>query len=88
MEFSKLSQFITHVVTKGEVTIMLILSRRSGESIIIKDDIKVTVLQIRNHQVRIGIVASNESKIYREEILQELIKKDIAEKSHNDSLFE
>jgi carbon storage regulator len=67
---------------------MLILSRRSGESIIIKDDIKVTILQIRNQQVRIGIEAPNNIKIYREEILHELIKKDTAKKLCNESSFE
>ncbi len=47
---------------------MLILSRRSGESFMIGDDIKVTVLTCRNNQLRLGIDAPKEVAIYREEI--------------------
>ncbi len=48
---------------------MLILSRRNGESFIIGDDIKITVLSQRSNQVRIGIDAPRELPVFREEVL-------------------
>jgi carbon storage regulator len=47
---------------------MLILTRRLGESINIGDDVKVTILDVRDSQVRIGIAAPREIAVHREEI--------------------
>ena len=47
---------------------MLILGRDSGESIIIGDDITVTVIKISGNQVRLGIYAPRNVTINREEI--------------------
>ena len=47
---------------------MLVLSRQRDESIFIGDNIKITVVQIKGKQVRIGIDAPKETKIYREEV--------------------
>ncbi len=47
---------------------MLILSRRIGESINIGDDVKVTVLDVRDSQVRVGIAAPRDVPVHREEI--------------------
>jgi carbon storage regulator len=47
---------------------MLVLTRKIGESISIDDNIKITVVQIKGKQVRIGIDAPKETKIYREEV--------------------
>jgi carbon storage regulator len=47
---------------------MLILSRRAGESLHVGDDIKITVLSIRGHQVKIGLELPEEMPVYREEI--------------------
>ena len=47
---------------------MLILTRRSGESIMIGDEVSVTVLGIKGQQVRIGITAPKETPVHREEI--------------------
>ena len=47
---------------------MLILTRRPGESIIIGDDIHITVLSVQGNQVRIGIDAPDDIKIWRDEI--------------------
>ncbi len=47
---------------------MLVLSRKAEESMYIGDDIKITVLDIRGGQVRIGITAPQEVKIHREEV--------------------
>ena len=47
---------------------MLILTRKSGESITIGDDVKVTVGEVKGKQVRIGIDAPRSYTIHREEI--------------------
>jgi carbon storage regulator len=47
---------------------MLILTRRLGESILIGDDIEVTVVAIESNQIRVGIKAPKEVKILREEL--------------------
>jgi carbon storage regulator len=47
---------------------MLVLSRRLGETLIIGDDVKITVLGISGNQVRIGIDAPKEVSIHREEV--------------------
>jgi carbon storage regulator len=47
----------------------LILSRRRGESIIIDGDIKVTILDTRGNQTRVGIQAPKEVEILREELI-------------------
>ena len=47
---------------------MLILTRRSGETIAIGNDITVTVLGINGNQVRIGIEAPRDVPVHREEV--------------------
>ena len=47
---------------------MLVITRKVGESIIINDNIKITIRQIKRGSVRIGIQADKEVKIDREEI--------------------
>ena len=47
---------------------MLILTRRVGEVLVIGDDIRVTVLDIKGNQVRIGTEAPRDVDIHREEI--------------------
>ncbi len=49
---------------------MLVLTRKVGESIIIDDHIKITIVQIKGKQIRIGIDAPKETKIHREEVYQ------------------
>jgi carbon storage regulator len=53
---------------------MLVLSRRADESLFIGDDIKITVLDIRGGQVRIGITAPDSIKVHREEVYQRINK--------------
>ena len=51
---------------------MLILSRRSGESIIVDEKVTLTVLSIKGRQVRIGIDAPDDISVHREEIYQKI----------------
>ncbi|WP_409286961.1 carbon storage regulator CsrA [Pseudomonas guariconensis] len=54
---------------------MLILTRKVGESIIIGDDIVVTVTQVNNYQVRLGIEAPKSVEVHREEIHKLVLEK-------------
>ena len=48
--------------------IMLILTRRIGETLIIGDDVNITVLGVKGNQVRLGINAPKDVSVHREEI--------------------
>ncbi len=47
---------------------MLVLSRKKNESIVINNDIVVTVIEIRGDKVRLGIVAPKEVPVHRQEV--------------------
>ena len=51
---------------------MLILTRRTGESLMVGDDVSVTVLTVKGTQVRIGITAPRQVAVHREEIFRRI----------------
>ena len=53
---------------------MLILTRKPGESLYIGDTIKVTIVEIKGHQIRVGITAPQDMRIYREEIYVQILE--------------
>ena len=64
---------------------MLILTRKVGESIVINDDIKVTILGVKGMQVRIGIDAPKDVQVHREEIFKRIQAGSPAPEKHDDS---
>ena len=53
---------------------MLILTRKPGESLYIGDSVKVTIVEIKGHQIRVGIDAPSDLRIYREEIYLQILE--------------
>ena len=53
---------------------MLVLTRRPGESVMIGDDVVLTVLDVRGDVVRLGIKAPRSVQVHREEVYEELQK--------------
>ena len=64
---------------------MLALTRKKGESLVINNNIEITVLEIRGDQIKIGISAPKEVPIYRKEVYLQ-IQKENQEASSADSL--
>lgn len=51
---------------------MLVLTRKVGEKIVIGDDIKIMVMEIKGKQVRIGIDAPSDTTVHREEVYERI----------------
>tara|TARA_B110000977_G_scaffold166653_1_gene214642 strand:+ start:239 stop:454 length:216 start_codon:yes stop_codon:yes gene_type:complete len=64
---------------------MLILTRRVGETLVIGDDVTVTVLGVRGNQVRLGVNAPKDVAVHREEIYQRIQNEKDAENSTENS---
>jgi len=57
---------------------MLILTRRVGETLMVGDDVTVTVLGVKGNQVRIGVNAPKDVAVHREEIYDRIRKENAA----------
>lgn len=55
---------------------MLILTRKVGESVIVGDDVKLTVLAAKGNQIRLGIIAPRNVAVHREEIFNRIHESD------------
>lgn len=53
---------------------MLILTRRVGETVVIGDEVQVTVLGVKGNQVRLGVTAPREVSVHRQEIYDRIRK--------------
>ena len=58
---------------------MLILTRRVGETVMIGDDVTITVLGVKGNQVRVGINAPKSIAVHREEIYESIKREHAAE---------
>ena len=59
---------------------MLILTRRTGESVMVGDEVVVTVLGVKGNQVRIGVSAPDDVGVHREEIYLKIQDEKLNEK--------
>jgi len=63
---------------------MLILTRRVGETLMIGDEVTVTVLGVKGNQVRIGVNAPREVAVHREEIYERIKAEEIDNQGNTD----
>jgi len=66
---------------------MLVLSRKKNESIVINDDVVVTVIDIRGDKVRIGIDAPRHIPVHRQEVMDAILREraDVAAKLEDEA---
>ncbi|WP_018652973.1 carbon storage regulator CsrA [Actinobacillus capsulatus] len=64
---------------------MLILTRKIGESLLIGDNVEITVLSVRGNQVKLGVNAPKEISVHREEIYHRIkaLADDAADEKHS-----
>lgn len=59
---------------------MLILTRRVGETVMIGDEVTITVLGVKGNQVRVGVNAPKNVAVHREEIYERIKREQLGEK--------
>lgn len=57
---------------------MLVLTRKPGESIVIGNEVTVTIVEMRNGQVRIGIEAPRSIEVHRKEVYEQVMAQNMA----------
>lgn len=67
---------------------MLVLTRRAGESVMIGDDVVITVLEARGDVIRLGIQAPRDVRVHREEVYRELQAANLEAASPTDAVVE
>lgn len=67
---------------------MLILTRRVGETLMIGDEMTVTVLGVKGNQVRLGVAAPKDVAVYREEIYERIQNGDLSAEDVADDGYE
>ena len=72
-DWPELAPFRPRLPDRGKQSAMLVLSRKTNESIVIGENIVVTVVEVRRDKVRLGIEAPKEVPVHRQEV-QERIK--------------
>lgn len=65
---------------------MLVLSRRVGESVVIGEDIVVTVLEVKGDIVRVGVAAPRSVAVHRREVLEQIAETNRAAASPKDTV--
>ena len=66
---------------------MLVLSRKVGESILISESIRVTVVQSANGRIRLGILAPPEVKVLREELTRSCFHSSLSKNGKAEALY-
>ena len=66
---------------------MLILTRRVGETLMIGDEVTVTVLGVKGNQVRVGVNAPKSVSVHREEIYERIQREEKDESAGNDASY-
>ncbi|ATY86021.1 carbon storage regulator [Kyrpidia spormannii] len=65
---------------------MLVLSRRAGEAIVIGEDVRVVVLEVRGEVVRLGIAAPRSVAVHREEVFEQILEENRRAAQSRDAL--
>ena len=63
---------------------MLVLSRKRNESIVIRDDIVITVVEVRGDKVRLGIEAPKEVPVHRREVYEKIKESERTEQARKE----
>lgn len=65
---------------------MLVLSRKKSESIVINDDVVITIVEVRGDKVRLGIQAPRDVPVHRKEVLDAIMRENRGETSPSEDV--